>query len=322
MRQPPLHPDVMFTSFPHNPWPKDHRFALFLSHDIDQIDDRELFRVLGDLNHIRRMLLQGEKGNIALALRRVMRSLFHPKPTGSDIARILEIEARYGFHSTFYVLHDPYWSRMGPRYKLSSKGIHNIVDKIREADGEIGVHGGYLRFNNADLYRESREVIDRTFDVQSVGIRNHYLRFSYPETWRAQVKAGFLYDATFGDSDTLGPKDGQMFPFYPIDPDTGKAMKILALPITVMDATLFRYMKLSGQKALDAAWAAIQPVIDAGGMVSLLWHNNYFDESEYWDWQWVYEQLLERLAALNPWCATGEEIARWVHKQNNVECPW
>jgi hypothetical protein len=45
--------------------------------------------------------------------------------------------------------------------------------------------------------------------------------------------------------------------------------------------------------------------------VSLLWHNNYFNEPEYAEWQWTYERLLERLAAQNPWCAPGAEIAAW-----------
>ncbi len=34
-------------------WPDGHRFALFLSHDIDQIHDREMWRFLGDLNYMR-----------------------------------------------------------------------------------------------------------------------------------------------------------------------------------------------------------------------------------------------------------------------------
>ena len=78
-----------------------------------------------------------------------------------------------------------------------------------------------------------------------------------------------------------------------------------------MDVTLFRNLGLAGEAALEAAWRAIEPVAQAGGLVTLLWHNNYFNEPEYRDWQWTYEQLLERLAALKPWCAPGAEIERW-----------
>lgn len=286
-------------------WPEGRLFGLFLSHDIDQIHDRELFRVLADLNHVRRMIAQGEKGNVLLALRRVARALVVPKPAEKDFKTILEIEARHGFRSTFFVLHDPYWSRNGPRYRLSCSEIQRIADMIRGAGCEIGLHGGVLRFNQAEGYRNSREALREALGVEAVGIRNHLLRFSEMDTWAAQESAGFQYDATFGYSDRLGPRDGRIFPFFP------ENRNILELPLTVMDVTLFRNLGLEGEAALEAAWQAIEPVAQAGGLVSLLWHNNYFNEPEYRDWQWTYERLMERLAALNPWCATGAEIDRW-----------
>ncbi|MDS4068149.1 MAG: polysaccharide deacetylase family protein [Candidatus Competibacter sp.] len=296
-------------------WPNDAPFALFLSHDIDQIHDRELFRILADLNHIRRLLTQGEAGHLGLASARVLRSLFKPKPTGDDVRTLLAIEARYGFPSTFFILHDPYWSRYGPRYRLGSPGLRRIVDMILAAGGEIGVHGGYYRFNQAAGYRESREAVGNTFGIEAVGIRNHYLRFSFPETWLAQEAAGFRYDATFGWTDRPGARDGRAFPFHPVDPRTGRTLDLTVLPLTVMDTTLFRHLRLGRTAALDTAWNAIAPIIAQGGLVSLLWHNNYFDEPEYQDWQWVYEALLERLAALGPWCATGAAIEEWGGKK-------
>jgi peptidoglycan/xylan/chitin deacetylase (PgdA/CDA1 family) len=305
-------------SSPDLQWPQGAPFALFLSHDIDQIHDRELFRVLADLNHIRRMLTQGESGHLGLAAARVVRSLFRPKPTGSDVRVLLEIEARHGFKSTFFILHDPYWSRQGPRYRLGSPGLARIVAMVKAAGGEIGVHGGYYRFNNPVAYQVSLELVGKTFSTPVVGIRNHLLRFSYPETWRAQAAAGYRYDASFGWPDRLGARDGCETPFQPLDPATGRTLDLTVLPLTVMDVTLFRHLRLGGEAALAAAWAAIEPIIARGGLVSLLWHNNYFDEPEYLDWQWVYAQLLARLAALRPWCSTGAEIDAWVRAQGTL----
>jgi peptidoglycan/xylan/chitin deacetylase (PgdA/CDA1 family) len=286
-------------------WPDNRPFALFLSHDIDQIHDRELFRVLADLNHVRRIWMKGEPGSVPLALQRVARALFAPKPAEKDFETILRIEARHGFRSTFFVLHDPYWSRHGPRYRLTCPEIRRIAALVLGAGGEIGLHGGFLRFNQADGYRESREALRDALGVEAVGIRNHLLRFSGANTWSAQEAAGFRYDATFGYADRLGPRENRMLPFFPDN------RRILELPLTVMDVTLFRNLGLAGDAAVDAAWRAIEPVAQAGGLVSLLWHNNYFNEPEYRDWQWTYEQLLDRLAVLNPWCATGAEIADW-----------
>lgn len=297
-------------------WPADHRFALFLSHDVDQIYDRELWRVLADVNHVRRVLLRGEPGSVPGATKRIARALVRPKRAILDFETILAIEARHGFRSTFFVLHDRYWARNGARFRLHDPALREIVGLVRVAGCEIGVHGGYYRFNQADAYRDSIEAFKDAFGLDVVGIRNHLLRFSGKETWEAQAAAGFSYDATCGYGRLGGPGGVPSRPFWAVEPEGEGGKGLVELPLTVMDCRLLREARLGGEEALEAAWAAIEPVAADGGLVTLLWHNNYFNEPEYWDWQWTYEKLLERLAALNPWCATGTEINEWWRSQH------
>ncbi len=313
-------------------WPNAAPFALFLSHDIDQIHDRELFHFLATANHIRRVLTQGEPGNVKLAVKRLARMLFAPKKPIQDFETILTIEAKHGFRSTFYVLHDVTASKNGPRYRLADPALHQIIERIQAANGEIGMHGGVKCLNQIERYQQCRKDLESALSIKVTGIRNHLLRHDGAPTWAAQSTAGFSYDATFGDAHKLGPKDGHMSPFFAPDTDhrppthrltdspttASPTHRLTVFPLTVMDCTLFRSLKLNGKDALEAAWDAITPVIEQGGLVSLLWHNNYFNEPEYADWQWVYEQLLERLAEQNPWCATGAEIVEWW--QERVEC--
>ena len=275
-------------------WPEDRPFALFLSHDVNQAHDRELFRRLGD--------------GTRLACRRIARSLFHSNPVRKDFETLLALEGGHGFRSTYFLRHDNSSPRPSAGYSLQREEIRTITRMIQDAGGEIGVHGGDAQFNNAARYRESIEAVESSFGVRPTGIRNHLLRFSYPETWRAQAEAGFAYDATYGLPGELGPRGGWPFPFQTCDASAGRLLDLFALPITVMDATLFRHLHLAGEAALEKAWETVQDVVRAGGLVSLLWHHNYFNASEYWDWQMVYEELLRRLAPLNLWCATGAEI--------------
>jgi hypothetical protein len=199
-------------------WPGAAPFALFLSHDVDQIHDRELFRLLADVNHVRRCCFNGENGNVRLALRRIGRSILRPKAATRDFETLVELEARYGFRSTFFLLHDRYWARHGSRYSFGCTGIRDVAKTILAAGSELGVHGGYYQFNNAALYRESIEAVVRHFGVRPCGIRNHLLRFSGADTWLAQSEAGFAYDATYGWPHQLGPRDGSPLPFFARDP--------------------------------------------------------------------------------------------------------
>lgn len=292
-------------------WPGGRQFALLLSHDIDQIHDRELWRVLADVNHIRRVWQQGEHGSVGLAFRRLTRALFSPKPAALDYDTILEIEKRHGFRSTFFVLHDRYWARQGARFSIEDPEIQTIARRAKEAGCEVTVHGGYYRFNDAERYRQSREEVGRVFSVQPEGIRNHLLRYSYPDTWRAHAAAGFSYDATYGYNCRPGPRSGLALPFYAYDRTREEQLDLVVLPLTVMDTNIYRFLRLQGEQALEAAWAVVKRLADRGALVTLLWHGNFFNEPEYWDWQYVYERLLERLEQMHPWCATAAEINDW-----------
>lgn len=292
-------------------WPGDRPFALLLSHDIDQIHDREFWRVLADVNHIRRVLQQGEHGQVSLALRRLARALFRPKPATKDYDTILAVEQRHGFRSTFFVLHDRYWARQGARFSIHDPEMRTIAQRARSAGCEVTVHGGFYRFNDAALYRQSREEVGRAFGVEPVGIRNHLLRYSYPGTWRAHAEAGFQYDATYGYNCRPGPRSGLALPFFAYDREREARLDLLVLPLTVMDTNLYRYLRLRGEEALEYTWPLVQRLAEHGALVTLLWHGNFFNEPEYWDWQFAYERLLERLEPLKPWCATGAEINQW-----------
>ena len=178
--------------------------------------------------------------------------------------------------------------------------------------------GGYHRFNDSQLYRESRELMEEAFGVEVVGIRNHYLRFSYPDTWQAHVEAGFEYDATYGYRRVPGPRSGLAFPFFTYDNKAGKSLDLLELPLTIMDVTIFRSLGLDGVAALEFCEQLVERLVEHGALVSLLWHNNYFEDPEFGEWQMVYEKLLELLAARKPWCAPGAEINRWWRARAEV----
>ena len=78
-------------------WPRAAAFGLFLSHDVDVIYERELFRMLGGINRMRRKVAVGDWSGGAQAFRGLMRALVNPKVATRDFETMLEIERRHGF---------------------------------------------------------------------------------------------------------------------------------------------------------------------------------------------------------------------------------
>ena len=300
------------------PWPEDRPFALFLSHDMDQFHDRERCCVEANGNPIQPLAGVGLR-NSRFACRGDASSSLRSEPAWKNLATLLALEGGHGFRSTYFLQHDDCEAGQEGLFLFKREATRTITRMIQDAGGELGVHGGDARFNNAARYRQSIEELESNFGVRPCGIRNHSLRFSYPETWRAQAEAGFAYDATYGLPGELGPRGGWPFPFQTCDASAGRLLDLYELPVTVWDATLFRHLHLAGEAALDKAWETVQDVVRVGGLVSLLWHNYAFAAPEYWDWQRAYEELLRRLAPLKPWCATGVEINAWARGRAAVQ---
>ena len=83
-------------------WPAAAPLAVFLSHDVDQIHDRELFRWLGDVNHLRRHWFKGERGRTWPCLRRIAPPLLRPIDPMTQFRSIRPLQGRHGWLSTFF----------------------------------------------------------------------------------------------------------------------------------------------------------------------------------------------------------------------------
>ena len=146
-----------------------------------------------------------------------------------------------------------------------------------------------------------------------VGYRNHYLRMQIPDTWEYLADAGFSYDTTLGYSDCVGFRNGMCHPFKPYNLRTGLEIGINEIPLTLMDTTLFEFLKLD----LGTAWNLTQQLIDTveryNGVLTVLWHNTRFSG----DMARFYEKILKYCAEKNAWMTCGADIVDW---SNNGHC--
>lgn len=292
--------------------------AAVLTHDVDQLYDRELFRILADANHIRRIFTSHERGNLRKSVQRIIRSIFKPKPAGNDVRRIRTLERRYGWPSTFFLLEDRYWARYGSRYRWNDSPVKRIAQELQDEGCEISIHGSFYHYDDPQFLLRKRQEFERIFGVTPIGIRNHYLRFSGMSTWRAQETSGFQYDSTYGYNNHLGPRAGLSLPFFPTEEDHSRTVNVLELPLTVMDQTLFRRLRMAKNEAVEFLKAQIVDLTTQGGLGVFLWHNNYFDEPEYIDWEETFSALLQMLKDAGAWVTTAAEINRWWRDESAI----
>lgn len=182
-------------------YPDERRFALCLTHDIDQLTSSFITGAL--------LRLRAPK-SIETISHRIMRKALPLK----NFSKIMDLEGQFGGKSSFYFLALPEESE-DSTYDMDD--VSNEMRRISERGWEIGLHGSLEAHSNLPLMTEEKKRIEHALGKEVIGYRNHFLRFKIPKTWELIREAGFKYDTTFGFNEKAGFRNGMCHPFFPFN---------------------------------------------------------------------------------------------------------
>ncbi len=124
--------------------------------------------------------------------------------------------------------------------------------------------------------------------------RQHYLRFTIPNTYRSLIEAGIRHEYSLGYAETIGFRAGTSFPFQWFDLERNEVTALQIHPFCIMDVSLKNYLNLSSQEAIKTIQTMLDEIQKVNGHFISIWHNESL--SNYLDWKgWseVYESIFE-----------------------------
>jgi len=294
-------------------------FAVALTHDVDTVWRWTPRFVAATGRRSARALRRGDGG----ALRRELGDLWEwatvHLPRRSDpywtFPSILGGEDERSATSTFYVIASHTHRLDGGQPADYRKHIPAALDMLRRGRREIGLHGNDTDRGGAGALRLDRDDLARRSSADVSGIRYHYLRCLYHETLSFVEEAGFTYDTSLAFAEHEGFRCGASFPFHPYHLDEERPLRLLELPLALMDTSLMgrRYRALDAAGAERAGRDLLSRVRAGGGGVAILWHNNRFDRRSARGYDEVYWRLVEWAQAEGGLVTSaGEIVRRWL----------
>lgn len=185
-------------------------------------------------------------------------------------------------------------------YGLNDKNIspqnrkfQSLIKSIADF-AEIGIHPSFG--SNTHRNRLDREIkrLQRIVKRDIKKSRQHFLKLRLPETYRRLVEVDVEEDYTMGFASSLGFRAGtsKPYPFYDLDEEY--ELNLLVYPFSVMDATLNYYLNLKPAEAIEKSKKIVDEIIEVGGNLVLLWHNESLSDNKEWKgWKNVLENILE-----------------------------
>ena len=279
-------------------YPENKKFAICLTHDVDEIYPPLMHTALSSLRSIKNLNLKELKNQILWKLKGKKYSPY------INFEEIMDLEERYDARSSFYFLAT---DRDIRRVRYNIEELENELGSIVDRGWDVGLHGGYYTYNSSEKMKKEKRRLEKVLSREVIGYRNHYLQFKIPDTWELLAKAGFKYDTTFGYNDMVGFRNGMCYPFKPFNLNSDKEIDILEIPLIIEDGTLISYIK-----DLSEAWTATKTLIDTvekyKGVITLLWHSNIFNCPFREKWKRLYKKILIYGHKKNAWMTSGEKI--------------
>lgn len=208
--------------------------------------------------------------------------------------RILALEEAYGRRSlwTFYGgkggwLRRPRELLMDPSYSVGYGRLRQQVRALAEAGHRVGLHPRFDTWRDTDLMIAEKRVVEAALGAPITEVRQHWLRFSFAETWRAQAAAGLTHDLTLGFNDRPGFRAGAALSH--IDPESG--MRVT--PMVLMDSHLYDYADMAPEVRHQTIDRMLDELVATGGEASVIWHQRVFHPD--YGWAEGYEYLLAGL---------------------------
>jgi len=182
-----------------------------------------------------------------------------------------------------------------PGYDITQARLSELLQRLLRAGWRVGLHQSHDAWQSAELMRRQRERLQSIVAEPVTSCRQHWLRFSWRDTWTAQSAAGLELDTTLMFNDRPGLRSAAALRWSPWNPREGRPHSLSALTTVLMDSHFYDYQPMTATERRSALRDWLDEVVAVGGQVAVLWHPHTLSRD--YGWAEGFRELLAELSA-------------------------
>jgi hypothetical protein len=162
---------------------------------------------------------------------------------------------------------------------------------------DIGVHPSWQSGDDPKLIKKEIQTIENITKLKVTSSRQHFIRFTLPETFRELIAAGINNDFSMGYGSINGFRASVASSFYWYDLKKEETTYLLLHPFCYMEANSFFEQKFTPQQALEEIRHYYKVVKEVDGTLITIWHNTFLGTDEMFKgWREVYAAFVKEIA--------------------------
>lgn len=205
--------------------------------------------------------------------------------------RILSLHTAYQINTVFFFLVGDY-TTFDTNVSAAKNKFRLLIKHVADY-ATVGLHPSYFTMRDSKMLKKEKERLESITNIPTEKSRQHFLRFSLPETYQNLIDLEIFEDYSMGYASNVGFRASTCTPFYFYDLDFEIQTPLKIYPFAFMDTTLNDYLKLTPKQAVGRIRGLQREVEAVNGFFITLFHNESLSGYKRWKgWQKVYEAML------------------------------
>lgn len=192
-----------------------------------------------------------------------------------------DVHAIYHFHSDRRPKTFKRWI-FDPSYDISAPKQLALLRQLTSRGHKIGLHPGFQTWKDSEEIALQRSCLEAVAGIKVTHCRQHWLRFSWRDTWSAQQSAHLTHDTTLMFNDRPGFRNSSALSWHPFNPQSCLQHSLNAMPTVFMDSHFYDYQLMTVTARQKAMLHWIQECHAIAGEVALLWHPHTLNQDFGW----------------------------------------
>lgn len=164
-------------------------------------------------------------------------------------------------------------SKYDKNVSTSARPLRDLIEYYSSAYN-VGIHPSWQSGDDEALLKEEIEWLEVIGDKKVRASRQHYLRFTLPQTYRRLIREGIEKEFSMGYGTANGFRASVSSPFNWYDLEREEETGLMVHPFCFMDANVFYDAKYTPKKAYEELMRYYDAVKKVNGMFITLWHNH------------------------------------------------
>ncbi len=205
---------------------------------------------------------------------------------------LLQLQKKYDLKPLYFILLGDY-SDYDKNIPANSRNFQTLIKSLADY-GEVGIHPSFYTLENPEKLKVEIDRLSRIVNREITKSRQHFLRLSFPSSYRNLINLDITDDYTMGYASSPGFRAGICDPYYFYDLDLETETNLRIHPFQVMEGTLKDYLQKDTDQSLEIIKMLIDEVRSVNGTFISLWHNESLSNAKRWrGWNEVYAEMVK-----------------------------